>query len=69
MMQPGMQEEPREAQQRPVVPEAEPATAAGSPPELSAAQLAELSDDARQAEYQRQFRLQMQRRGCTGCGD
>jgi len=37
--------------------------------DLSAAQLAELGDEARQAEYQRQFELQMRRRYCPGCGE
>ena len=65
----GTQQDPREPQPLPAVPEAKPAEAAGSTPELSAAQLAELNDEARQAEYQRQFRLQIQRRGCAGCGE
>jgi hypothetical protein len=37
--------------------------------DLSAAQLAELTDEAKQAEYQRQFELQMRRRHCPGCGE
>jgi len=65
----GTQQEPRERQPSTAAPEAKPAEAAGSPSELSAAQLAELNDEARQAEYQRQFRLQIQRRGCAGCGE
>ena len=39
------------------------------PLDLTAAQLAELTDQAKQAEYRRQFQLQMDRRGCPGCGD
>jgi hypothetical protein len=37
--------------------------------DLSAAQLASLSDEAKQAEYHRQYLLQMQRRSCPACGD
>lgn len=37
--------------------------------DLSAAQLADLADEAKQAEFQRQFELQMQRRHCPGCGE
>lgn len=40
------------------------------PDDLSAAQLAELEDEGKQAEYRRQYLLQLaQRRGCPGCGD
>jgi hypothetical protein len=38
-------------------------------PDLATAQLTELDDEARQAEYRRQFLIQMQRRSCPGCGD
>lgn len=38
--------------------------------DLSAAQLLELQDDAKQTEYRRLYLLQLeQRRGCPGCGD
>jgi hypothetical protein len=37
--------------------------------DLSAAQLLELQDEAKQTEYRRQFLLQMQHRSCPGCGD
>lgn len=40
------------------------------PDDLSAAQLAELQDEGKQAEYLRLYLLQLaQRRGCPGCGD
>lgn len=39
------------------------------PQDLTAAELAELQDQAKQAEYRRQFQLQMDRRGCPGCGE
>lgn len=38
--------------------------------DLSAAQVLELQDDAKQTEYRRLYLLQLeQRRGCPGCGD
>ena len=37
--------------------------------DLSAAQLADLADVEKQAEYLRQFWLQQQRRACPECGD
>lgn len=49
-----------------------PAEVAGiaPPSDLTTAQLAELADEGKQAEYRRQFLLQVERRrGCPGCGD
>ena len=37
--------------------------------DLSAAQLAELTDEATQTEYRRQHRLQMDSRRIPGCGE
>lgn len=45
-----------------------PSETPSSGPDLTAAQLAELSDEAKQAEYRRQFELQMSRRECPECG-
>jgi len=50
---------------QPPIPDQCPAT-----PELTTAQLADLTDESKQAEYRKQYLLQLaQRRGCIGCGD
>jgi len=51
------------------VTESDPATLSAESLALTAEQLAELTDEGKQAEYQRQFSLQQQRRACPGCGD
>lgn len=69
MRQPADQPAPEEPETAPA-PTPAAATDANGPTDLSAAQLVELQDEWKQAEYRRQYLLQLeQRRGCPGCGD
>ena len=69
MRQPADQPAPEEQETAPA-PTPAAATDTNGPADLSAAQLVELQDEGKQAEYRRQYLLQLeQRRGCPGCGD